>query len=255
MAARKGKYSAGGKAAMAAEGASFTGAVGGGVAGAAAGTAAASAGGLTNSILGVAKNAADFARSAPAASSGGGGGATGGVYVPPTTPTGPPADPAGGGSTDLGDVAGTTGPTGAETGSTAIEDLTEEQIGAALAAIEAQYGMTREQLLADRSMAGLAYQRLTQELARAREVAQAGVEQDALRRGLFDSGIAAQQQASLAQQFAEQRAAAAQERQARIDAINASLAQLGAQKQAEQAAEEARIRREALERQQTTTVV
>lgn len=209
---------------------------------------------VASGVMGVAGTAARVATTGAAARSGGGAtsGGGGGVYVPPVNTGGVTGsiDPVSEPNPGRGGVAG-----GETTGSTTLEDLTEEQISAAMAAIEAQYGMTREQLLSDRSMAGLAYQRLTAELTRAREVAQQGVEQDALRRGLFDSGISARQQGTLAQQFAEQRAVAAQERQARIDAINASLAQLTAQQEAEKAAEEARIRREALERQQTTTEV
>jgi hypothetical protein len=168
---------------------------------------------------------------------------------------GPSAPPAGTGSADLGvDQPGTPG-RGAETGSSTLDDLTEEQIGAAMAAIEAQYGMTREQLLADKSMAGLAYQRLTSELTRARAAAGEVAEAGALQRGILQSGIYADQQGNLAQQFAEQRAAAQAERQQRITAINQSLAQLKAQQEAEKAAEAARIRRQALAAEQTTTVV
>lgn len=174
----------------------------------------------------------------------------------PTTSAPTPTAPApatgggsggGGGSTDL--VAEPTPNTkagGDKTGSTKLEDLTEEQIAQAMSAIEARFGLTREQLLADKSAAGLAYKRLLGELTRVRQQAAEGVEQDALRRGLFRSGIHAEQQADVQQQFAEQRAAAAAERQQRVDAINQALSELKSQQAAEQASTEAEIRREAL---------
>lgn len=159
------------------------------------------------------------------AGDGGGGGGVEGTIDPVSDPT-----PAG----------------GEETGDTTVDEYTEEQIAAALAAIEAKFGMTKEELLADKSYAGLAYKRLIGELRRVRRQAVEGAQQDALRRGIFDSGIHAEQQAQVQQSFAEQQSAAAAERQQRLDSINQALAQLQAQEEAAKAAREAEIRREAL---------
>jgi hypothetical protein len=112
-----------------------------------------------------------------------------------------------------------------------LNDLDLQAIEATIAAIEAQTGLTREQLLASQDDIGRQYRFLVAQARRAQEVALEGVANAAIERGIFRSGIAAQGFADTNQQFTEQiaqlNAAQAQET-AGIDAQLAALPQQAA---------------------------
>ena len=77
-------------------------------------------------------------------------------------------------------------------------------IEAAIAAIEAQFGLTREQLLADQSELGRQYRQLIVQASRAREASIEAVLGNALDRGIVRSGIFAENVTEVEQLNAEQ---------------------------------------------------
>lgn len=155
---------------------------------------------------------------------GGGGGGGGASFVPPpfvapppATPSlapPPPAAPTGGGDGGVADLV-------AE-----LNDLSEEQIAAAIAAIETEYGLTRTQLMADKSSVGSEYRLLIAHLNRAKSQALQDVTNSAQERGLLRSGIRAEQQTQVARDFAEQEAAATAQKAQQEQAITAQLSAL-----------------------------
>lgn len=148
---------------------------------------------------------------------GSGGGGTGSV-PPPTSPS-----PSSGPTTTDAD-------TGTEPVSD-IEQLSEEQLAAAIAAIEAEFGLTQSQLEADRTELGARYRMLRQQLANARRSA---IEENQLSfegRGLLRSGQRLRSDAELLQQFALQQAGLAQEQAAQQASVEAQLAALGGQQE------------------------
>lgn len=126
---------------------------------------------------------------------------------------------------------------------TTLARFTAADIEAALAAIEAEFGLTREQLLGDQTMIGAQYRLLTAQLARQQAKALEGAEAGALQRGLFRSGIFAAEAGDIGQQFGEAQAQAAQQKQSQELQISNQLATLGAAEAAAKAAEETAIRR------------
>lgn len=150
-----------------------------------------------------------------------------------------------GGSTDTGTVTPTqTGivpgplaaPSAPQGGSVdALRDLTGQELEAALAAIESQYGLTREQLMQDQSELGSTYRFLFSNLERQRQAATQGVTGDALQRGILRSGIHQGNVAEVEQSFSEQTAQAEAAKQSRLFQINQALAALGPQQALAQA--------------------
>jgi hypothetical protein len=125
----------------------------------------------------------------------------------------------------------------------ALARFTAADIEAALAAIEAEFGLTREQLIGDQTMIGAQYRLLTAQLARQQARALEGAEAGALQRGLFRSGIFAAEVGDIGQEFGEQQAKFAAEKQSKDLAITSRLATLGAEEAAAKATEEAAIRK------------
>ena len=99
------------------------------------------------------------------------------VTSPAPAPAAPPPSADDGGD---GDVA------------EAVPDIDIAAIEAALAAIEAQFGLTREQLLADESEIGRTYRLLIAQVNRANEAQIESVLGNALDRGIVRSGIFAE---------------------------------------------------------------
>lgn len=124
-----------------------------------------------------------------------------------------------------------------------LQKFTEEDIAAALAAIEAEFGLTREQLMADQTIIGAQYRLMTAQLARRRESALEQTEAGALQRGLFRSGIYAAEAGKVSQEFADAEAQAFQEKTSQELAIEQRLATLEAEKERKKAEEETAIRR------------
>lgn len=124
-----------------------------------------------------------------------------------------------------------------------LQKFTEEDIAAALAAIEAEFGLTREQLMADQTIIGAQYRLMTTQLARRREQALEQTEAGALQRGLFRSGIYAAEAGKVSQEFADAEAQAFQEKTSQELAIEQRLATLEAEKERKKAEEETAIRR------------
>jgi hypothetical protein len=104
-----------------------------------------------------------------------------------------------------------------------------------MAAIEARYGMTREQLLGDQSALGLAFQRLGMEADRAREQAVSQTRDSAIERGVGRSGIVAQDLGEVERQFAQLAQQYAAQQQQQQGAISSALSRIDTQSQSEQA--------------------
>ena len=102
-----------------------------------------------------------------------------------------------------------------------------------LTALEAQYGLSQEQLLADQSEVGRLYRFINQNLGRMETTALEGGVESSLGRGILRSGIHLEQQAETERDFAERQASAEGEQAQQLTYINNQLAQLEAQKQAE----------------------
>jgi len=126
---------------------------------------------------------------------------------------------------------------------TMLAQYTEDDINAALRAIEAEFGLTREQLLGDQTMIGAQYRLLTAQLARQQARALEGAESSALQRGLFRSGIFASEVGDIGQEFGEKQSQNALAKQAQDLAIEQRLATLSAEEESAKAAEETAIRR------------
>lgn len=154
---------------------------------------------------------------------------TTGASTTTTTTSQPPAAPAATGTDTYADSQ--------------LAQFTEQDIAAALAAIEAEFGLTREQLLADQTMIGAQYRLLTAQMARAQARALESAESGALQRGLFRSGIFAAETGDIAQSFGEQQSQLAQQTAEQTSGLQAQIDALEAQKAAAKAAEETAIRR------------
>lgn len=128
-----------------------------------------------------------------------------------------------------------------------LDQLTEQQIEAALAEIEARFGLTRAELEQEQGAAGRAFRLLETQLGRQRDQALEGAENNALQRGIFNSGIYGQDVAEIQRGYAEGIATGEANRQAKMSAIESALAGLEAQMTAEQAARAAQIRQEQLQ--------
>ena len=102
-----------------------------------------------------------------------------------------------------------------------------------LTALEAQYGLSQEQLLADQSEVGRLYRFINQNVGRMETTALEGGVESSLGRGILRSGIHLEQQAETERDFAERQASAEGEQAQQLTYINNQLAQLEAQKQAE----------------------
>lgn len=140
-------------------------------------------------------------------------------YTPPSTPSPAPAAA----------PAAQAAPTG---GQETIADMLTK----AISAIEAEYGMTREQLLSDESEIGRQYRLLVAEAQRQGVDAARALESSVLDRGLVQSGIYADQAAQLQQAQAEQVAALRAQEAAALGDLAAQRAALPAQQAAAQAA-------------------
>lgn len=155
-----------------------------------------------------------------------------GTYRPPPGPsltqsTVNAASSGGGGGTSAPAAAGS---------QNAGQDLTAESLNAMLAAIEAQYGLTSEQLLLDESDIGRQYRLIAMEAQRAGAQARDSLAANAVDRGILRSGIYADQAGQLEAQLAEQAAARQAEEQRKLAEIEAQRAALGAQQAADEAA-------------------
>lgn len=122
--------------------------------------------------------------------------------------------------------------------------FTEDEISAALAAIEAEFGLTRDQLMADQTMIGAQYRLLMGQLERSRVQAIDATTADSVRRGVFRSGIQGQGVAQVEAQTLEASGQALAQRQAQEQAIQDQLRTLDSQKANEQARTEAELRRQ-----------
>lgn len=164
---------------------------------------------------------------------GGGGGSTAGTpstngtQSTPQTPAGPAA--AGAGSAGA---------------ASALAGFTEDEIAAALAGLEAQFGMTRAQLLADQTQAGAQYRLLLAQLERGRVQGIETATNDAVRRGIYRSGILGENIADVETATLGQRDVAEQELQARTQANETQLRNLDALQAAQAAQIEAGLRRQ-----------
>lgn len=122
--------------------------------------------------------------------------------------------------------------------------LNAESLEAALAAIESEFGLTREQLMLSRDAIGDEYRYLNLQAERAREISAEQAVQGAQERGIFRSGITAEAVSDVEQAFADQLAQLESNRTSQEEQIDAQLAALEQQEElrrleAERAAEQA----------------
>lgn len=150
---------------------------------------------------------------------------TGSTTPTPETPRGPVAPK---------------GPAGAEV----LSGYTEDEIAAALAGLEAQFGMTRAQLLADQSQAGAEYRLLLAQLERGRVQGIETATNDAVRRGIYRSGILGENIADVETSAFDQRIQAEKGYARREEATEAQLRNLQAMETAQAAQIEAGLRRQ-----------
>lgn len=161
------------------------------------------------------------------------------TYTPPTAPP-PVVDP----PTREPEVVEPEGPGGSgNTGGTDLGRFTEAEIEAALAALEAQYGMTREQLLMDQTQLGAQARLLMARMERQRQLGVQAAESDAVGRGIYRSGILGENVQGIENQYQESVAQAEQQRLAQEQAIQTQLQFLQQQKAAEAAQIQAGILR------------
>lgn len=102
-----------------------------------------------------------------------------------------------------------------------------------LASLEAQYGLSAEQLMADQSEVGRLYQFITSNLGRMEAEATRGETESSLGRGILQSGIHLENQANVERDFAERRASAEGEQAQQLTYIQNQVAQLQAQLEAD----------------------
>lgn len=168
--------------------------------------------------------------------------ASGSVTRPKVAPTPSPTAP------DTGGIAGAAssqGPSGQTTetivGEAGLENETASggldvaAIEAAITAIEAQFGLTKEQLLADESEVGRTYRQLIASVNRAREASIEAVLGNALDRGIVRSGIFASNVTEVEQLTAESVADLSAQQSAQQGQIQNALSQ------AENAAAQAKL--------------
>ena len=169
--------------------------------------------------------------------SGGGLSGGGGGVVTPATPQTPGTPPP-----PQGPAAPTTteGPGAAS----ALAGYTEDEISAALAGLEAQFGMTRAQLLADQTQAGAQYRLLLAQLERGRVQGIETATNDAVRRGIYRSGILGENIAEVEGATLDQRRVAEEDLSARTTATENQLRNLNAMQAAQAAQIEAQLRGE-----------
>lgn len=103
----------------------------------------------------------------------------------------------------------------------------------AMSAIEARFGLDRETLLADQSEIGDLYRLLNLRAERERVLAVEQTQEAALERGLFRSGIHAEEQGRVAEQFADLTTDLAREESQRLADIQRALAGLEAEEEQE----------------------
>lgn len=115
-------------------------------------------------------------------------------------------------------------------------DTTRAMLEATLAAIEAETGLTMEQLITDESDIGRQYRFLLAQARREGIRAQEAVQAGALDRGILQSGIYAEDTARLQQQVAEQASSLEAEKAQQLGALRTQQALLPAQASAAQAA-------------------
>lgn len=104
----------------------------------------------------------------------------------------------------------------------------QAELESALRALESQFNLSREELLADQTEAGDQYRFIMSALQRSREDALMGVQSGALQRGILRSGIYQTEEAKVNQDFAAQEAEAAAARTANQNAIQKAIAELEA---------------------------
>lgn len=146
----------------------------------------------------------------------------------------PPAAPPPGGGAQLQGAGGGQVPAagGAEgTGNPAYDDSQyraqrEAELTSALRAMESQFNLSREQLLADQTEAGDQYRFILSALQRSKEEAIANAQSGALQRGVLRSGIYLGDEAKVNQEFASQEASAGSDRAAKLNAIQMAIADL-----------------------------
>jgi hypothetical protein len=102
-----------------------------------------------------------------------------------------------------------------------------------LTALEAQYGLTREQLLADQSEIGQLYRFVQSNLNGLERNAMLGVQENSLSRGVLRSGIHLENASRVEQDFAQRRAQAEAEKATKLGYIQRQLAELEAELLAE----------------------
>lgn len=138
------------------------------------------------------------------------------------------------------------GPAAAGAGSAgaaqALAGYTEDEIAAALAGLEAQFGMTRAQLLADQTQAGAQYRLLLAQLERGRVQGIETATNDAVRRGIYRSGILGENLAEVEGAYVGGVGQAEAQLQAREQATQAQLRGLDAAEAAQAAQIEAQLR-------------
>lgn len=105
-----------------------------------------------------------------------------------------------------------------------------------LAGLEAQYGLDRTQLLSGRGEAADLYRFVLANLAAAQRQAESAVQEGGIRRGILRSGITQEQNAQVANQYGQQRADAASQRDQRLAEISLMLQQLSAELENEKVA-------------------
>lgn len=106
----------------------------------------------------------------------------------------------------------------------------------AIAAIEAQYGLTKEQLLADKSAVGQTYRQLVFQARRQRTLEARQALLGSVERGITRSGITAQEQTDLRQRWAEQLALLQTQKNSQLGQIQSQLAGINQAKAADIAA-------------------
>jgi hypothetical protein len=158
------------------------------------------------------------------------------VGAAPSVSTTPGASYLGGGGYS-GGIAG--GAPGAPAPIGAPSNFDKDALEKLLTSIEARYGLSREELLADTTEVGNLYRFLNSNLGNLEREASAGEQESAIGRGILRSGIYLANAGRVERDFAERRSQAEAEKAQKLGFIESSLANL--QKQLEEEKSKAAI--------------
>lgn len=140
-------------------------------------------------------------------------------------------------------IGGTYGGTTVTGGGGGFPTYTDDEIAAAMKAIETRYGLSAAELESRADQIGLTYRLLQSQMQAEHTTGVETTREDFRGRGVYRSGFHASSQAELAAKYSALQAENEQKREAEAAAIAAQIAALEDEREAEKAAEKARIGR------------